>query len=287
VASLQIYLEKNNVPYEVFRTERDSLPVIDNQNDFVVDVGFVYDKDKNLFDHHQNSFDKRHIHNILYASFGIVWDKFGKDICGDETIASEIEKKMVVAIDAGDNGVVTASKIYDDVPVLTWDIFVRTFYPEIGDEREEKYLEGFLKAVSYAKELLLGSIKREKGLLEKKLELENDLKNENNFKVINNKKILFLDKVFNWKLSLSLIPYPNDIDFIVSNRPDGQIQAVAVRKSSNTLESKILPPENWRGKRQDELVQASGVPDLHFCHKGGFLFTGNTKESIIKALGLF
>ena len=42
---------------------------------------------------------------IEYACFGLVWQKFGQEICEGEEIADMLDKKLVSPIDAGDNGV--------------------------------------------------------------------------------------------------------------------------------------------------------------------------------------
>jgi uncharacterized UPF0160 family protein len=46
--------------------------------DFVVDVGDVNDTEKNRFDHHQEGGAGKREDGTPYASFGLVWKKFGK-----------------------------------------------------------------------------------------------------------------------------------------------------------------------------------------------------------------
>lgn len=41
-------------------------------------------------------------------------------------------------------------------------------------------------------------------------------------------------------------------------------------------------PENWRGLRDKELQDVSGIKDAIFCHRGGFVAIAKTKESAIE-----
>ena len=43
-------------------------------------------------------------------------------------------------------------------------------------------------------------------------------------------------------------------------------------------------PEEWAGKSNNELEEASGIKDLLFCHIGRFIITTKTKEAAIQAV---
>jgi uncharacterized UPF0160 family protein len=74
-----------------------------------------------------------------------------------------------------------------------------------------------------------------------------------------------------------------EIEFVVtpSERGGFSAQGVPIDRDSNEL--KIAFPENWRGKRDEELKEISGIETLHFCHNSGFLIAANTLEDAIKA----
>ena len=56
----------------------------------------------------------------------------------------------------------------------------------------------------------------------------------------------------------------------------------AIRKSSETMESRKSFPENWRGIFDiEELRKVSEISDIIFCHKGGFLAETVSKEGAI------
>ena len=90
-ATLSLFLEKNNMEFEIIRTRDES---IINSADYVFDVGGIYDKEKNRFDHHQIGGAGKHNDGIEYASFGLVWDKFGNEVCNSEKIAQKINLKL-------------------------------------------------------------------------------------------------------------------------------------------------------------------------------------------------
>ena len=46
---------------------------VENKNAFIYDIGF------GEFDHHQKEFDLRHDSGVKYASFGLLFKKYGMD----------------------------------------------------------------------------------------------------------------------------------------------------------------------------------------------------------------
>ncbi len=49
--------------------------------DIVIDVGGEYDPDTGRFDHHQRGGAGQRENAIPYSSFGLVWQKYGLEIC--------------------------------------------------------------------------------------------------------------------------------------------------------------------------------------------------------------
>jgi uncharacterized UPF0160 family protein len=83
--------------------------------DIIVDVGYVYDPDNLIFDHHQRSFSIKRESGIPYASFGLVWEKYGKSLCASSEAAEYIDSVIVQAIDADDNGIEIVETIVDGI----------------------------------------------------------------------------------------------------------------------------------------------------------------------------
>lgn len=109
--------------FEIIRT-RDPEIISKAQEDpekFVVDVGHVYDHNKNCYDHHQTSFNdgfgEHYNHITPLSSCGLVFRHYGKQLinnigtpeqnkCIDlDYVLDYIYKNFILPIDAHDNGV--------------------------------------------------------------------------------------------------------------------------------------------------------------------------------------
>src|SRR3989338_5804368 len=93
-AALSLLLEKAGEAYEITRTRT---PEIIDDADYVFDVGGIYDEKNNKFDHHQTGgAGKRESISsgpeIEYSSFGLVWKKFGLELCGEKKSADLVDK---------------------------------------------------------------------------------------------------------------------------------------------------------------------------------------------------
>ncbi|NRA24617.1 MAG: MYG1 family protein, partial [Oleispira sp.] len=77
--------------------------------DIVLDVGGEYDPEAGRFDHHQRGGAGERENGIPYSSFGLIWQKYGLEICGDnQDIANSVDSGLVSTIDAVDCGHVEA-----------------------------------------------------------------------------------------------------------------------------------------------------------------------------------
>ena len=119
-ATLCLLLEKNGEGFEIIRTREEA---IIKTGDYIFDVGGIYDADKNLFDHHQPAGAGRRKDGIKYSSFGLVWKKFGAELCGSQKVADFIDKKLVAPIDAFDTGFDIVESKYDLAPYLIQHVF--------------------------------------------------------------------------------------------------------------------------------------------------------------------
>lgn len=79
----------------------------------VYDVGGAFDPAKGLFDHHQQGSPKRE-DGTDYSSFGLVWDRFGREWLAAHGVSAEdadavwlrIDRQIASPIDAADTGAV-------------------------------------------------------------------------------------------------------------------------------------------------------------------------------------
>lgn len=267
VATLSIFLNK---PFEVVRTRN---PLIIKDADFVVDVGGEYDEEKNRFDHHQKGGAGERANGIPYASFGLVWKKYGVLVCGSEEIAEMIEKKIVEPTDAEDNGIVITKPIFEEVYPYSYFRAIYALNPtwkEKGKNRDEL----FMKAVELSKEILLREIEIAHHFIEGGLFVEKA------YETAEDKRLIILDNEYSWKDILNKRKEP--IFVVAPNFEEGQWRIVAVRDNSHSFENRKNLPESWGGKNDVELARETGVSDAVFCHRNLFIASSWSKDGAIK-----
>lgn len=269
VATLSLMLEEKH-DVKVVRS-RD--PEIINGADYVVDVGGIYDEEKKRFDHHQIGGGGVRDNKIPYASFGLVWKKYGPELAGDLEASLKIEQKLATPIDAYDNGITLCNPVFPDLEYYTIDDLVAAF--RVTWKENEKELDTrFEFLVGIAKQLIIREIKKIKDKKEaEKFVLEAYAKNIN-------KTLLNLDKYYPYKACIDSMP-----DILLVTYPDavGENWCLeAANVPDKKFVSKILLPESWAGKRDQELEIATGVSGAVFCHKDRFFAVAKTREGIVK-----
>lgn len=216
--------------------------------------GIAYDIGFGEYDHHQANKRVRE-NGIPYASFGLLWEKFGSSLVGEEE-ALRFDEEFVQPLDLADN----TGKEY----ILSQLIADRnTTWKDTDVDNEKRFFE----AVDFAKEILkyrLSQILSEK---EAYLIVTKWAKNMKD-------KILYLEYPLPWKqavkeLECLFVIYP-------SNRGGYNVQAVPMGEDKGEL--RLAFPKNWRGKNAEELQNITGIKELTFCHASGFLCAVETKE---------
>lgn len=242
---------------------------IDNA-DIVVDVGLEYEPSRFRFDHHQPDGAGKRINGIPYASFGLVWKEFGEKLSGGKDEASIIEQKLVMPIDAHDNGVDVSTLNFDDVREYNIGDFLVSFVTNGESMQELDHI--FSKVTVIAKELLQREIIKAKKRAIEWLEVK-DIYDKSE-----NKKIIVLPKYLSWKKIL----VPTESEFVISIRPDGKWQVTAVPKEFRGFELKRPFPQVWAGLSGEDLAKVTGVSDAFFCHKNRFLVVASSKDGAVE-----
>jgi len=274
VATLRLALGKKEI--EVIRTREEEWF---KKGDYVLDVGFIYDSESNRFDHHQQGGAGERENGIPYASFGLIWQKFGKKLCGSQEAADLIDKKLVSYIDATDNGMDIVEQKFSDTPVYSITEILSLFRPAWVKEEKDKDQE-FLSAVDWAQKIL-------------SLEIESadytlgiDKSVEERYKQSEDKQLIVFSgegESFNWEVPASkLSEYPEPLYFIMFKKKPEEWQVIAVRKNKKAFDLRKSLPEKWGGLSGKELEEVTGVPGALFCHRGKFMCVANSKEAAIK-----
>lgn len=247
------------------------------EGDFVVDVGNVYEQEQNRFDHHQLGGAGKRENGVPYSSFGLVWKKFGSEVCGTQEVASRIDQKFVQAVDAGDNGMDTFKPIMTDLfPALIQGVVnqYRLTWKETGE-----WDERFMDCVGWAKGFLERMIKITQDIVEGELIVREALAQAVD------KRLIVIDEKYDLGrelVSSVLVDIPEVIYAVLYRHDHKNWQLVAIAKNRGTYELRKALPEAWRAKINGELESASGVDGATFCHRNGFMCTANTRESILK-----
>ena len=231
--------------------------------------GIVFDIGRGRYDHHQK--DSRIRENgIPYAAFGLLWEKLGPEILGEE-LAQKFDESFVQPLDNNDN---TGEK--NELATLIGN-FNPTWDAQGGND------EAFFQAVSVAGMILENKFERYLGneRADKRVE---EILEEHQKAILSGEKskeearILILPEFVPCQKRLS----ETEIAFVIfpSNRGGYCIQP---QKKEYSLNYKCSFPVEWLGLENEELVAATGLPSAGFCHKGGFLMTTGTLEDAVKA----
>lgn len=267
-----LFLALPGVSLKVVRT-RD--PETIASADHVVDVGGVYDPAVRRFDHHQGTAGSRD-DGVPYSSFGLVWKQYGESVCGSSRIAHAIDRKLVVSIDAADNGVETYAAIGDHLRPYTIHNVVDIFRPTWKEAHDPlSYDRGFMEAVALAKKII------EREIVFERDTQECEDKVEEAYRESDDKRIVVLDGAYPWEEILADKKEPL---FVVSPDASGtnwKVKAVRNDPRSSFANRKDLP-ESWAGKRDAELSAVTGVPDAVFCHMKRFIAVAGSKEGAVR-----
>lgn len=245
--------------------------------DYVVDVGAVYDNEKNRFDHHQQGGAGARMNGVPYASFGLVWKHFGEKITKSKEIAEIIDRDLVQYIDAMDNGVGELKPIMGTVIPFTIGMMIMDMNP-VGNINQSKSNEAFERSKLIAERVLKNKINiiRE--------ELSTRIIIQKIYDSTLDKRLILLESKYPWSDVLKKYPEPL---FVVGPREvneEGRLdwEVVCVRDNPNSFINRRDLPESWAGKRDKELSDVTGVPDAVFCHNKRFMAVARSKEGALK-----
>ena len=268
-AVISKYLENQGEPFEIIRTRDEKIMA---EGDYVFDVGGISDQAANRFDHHMPGGAGKHDNGIEYASFGLVWKKFGVEVAGNPDIAKVVEERLVSPIDAGDNAISLVDFKSKIKPYFIQSAF-SSFYPSWKNLTMEALYQGFLECVAIAKKILDNEI----NLARDVVEVRNII--QKIYETSPDKRILVLDQKYPYE---EITPNFPELMFVIYPRADGQWGVKAERKELTSFESKKNFPESWAGLRDEELQKVSGVSEATFCHRALFMAVANSQEGAIK-----
>lgn len=252
-------------PFTLVRTRDMSLI---EKSDIVIDVGGQYDADAGRFDHHQRGGAGERENGIPYSSFGLIWQKYGLEIChGDPDLADAVDAGLVSNIDAIDCGHV------EGVPQgISLSQTLSMFNPTW--QEEDDFDACFDEAVEFAMRLLERFIASAKGGISARSIVARAIEDAQDPRVI------VLKKYTPWKKTVHALS--EDALYMVYPSQTGawRIQTVPIEPGS--FENRKPLPREWAGLADDDLKAVTGIDDAMFCHNGLFIAGAESFEGTMK-----
>jgi len=236
--------------------------------DIVLDVGGEYDPEAGRFDHHQRGGAGERENGIPYSSFGLIWKKYGLEICqGNQDVANAVDAGLVSTIDAIDCGHVEGVS-----KGISLSQTISMFNPTW--QEESHFDECFDQAVDFASRVLSRFIASANGGISAKAIVAKAIENAVDPRVI------VLEKYTPWKRTVHALSDQALYMIFPSQTGQWRIQTVPVEPGS--FEDRKSLPKQWAGLSNKALVDVTGIDDAMFCHNGLFIAGAESFESAMK-----
>ncbi|KAI8978929.1 metal-dependent protein hydrolase [Pilobolus umbonatus] len=272
--------------------------------DVVVDVGGIYDPATHKYDHHQRgfvaTFDDKHTTKL--SSAGLVYKHFGKEVIMNllkkNTVDDEVQilyqktyDGFIESLDANDNGISAypsgLAPLFKESP---------TSLPNRVAKKNPSWNESFSDAETDARFIeaseMAGSeladyvCSLQKSWLPARSIVVEAI--DRSTEVHPSGRVIAIERSCPWKehlldiekergltgdKSILYVLYPES-----SSEGNWRIQCVPLRDQG--FENRKSLPEAWRGFRDNELSQISGVDGCIFVHAGGFIGGNKSRHGV-------
>ncbi|KAH9876195.1 hypothetical protein J1614_004074 [Plenodomus biglobosus] len=275
----------------------------------VVDVGGEYDDSSKRYDHHQRGFETVFPgHNTKLSSAGLVYMHFGKDIITSVTglqgqdrdiLYEKIYTDFIEAFDANDNGVnVFAPKDLENAGltkkfedrgfniasvVNRYNYGLRSATSDEAKTPEAKQAEEdmrFLKASQFVGEqFLIELTDRANSWLPARHQVKQAY--DARLQYDPQGRILVLSEGMPWADHLYTLEKESQLPpgvaphvlyvLFPEDKPEGKWRIRAVSKENSGFENRKDLPDAWKGVRDEQLDQVSGIQGCVFVHAAGFI----------------
>lgn len=288
----------------------------------VVDVGGEYDAKRNLYDHHQRSFETTFPERATkLSSAGLVYMHFGKAIIAQrlgvpedseqiKLIWEKIYDSFIEALDAHDNGI----SAYDPTAIaaagiekkfsdggFTLGAMVGRLNPNWNDVRpsdpveaqaweDSKFLvasqrmgEEFLRSLDYYTSSWLPA----RDIVHKAYAKRFEYDARGSILVFDGQSVPWKDHLYTLEDAEENQSAPKVLYVLYPDKPepDAKWRIQCVPDSSDSFQSRKPLPEAWRGFRDEELSGITGIPGGVFVHAAGFI-GGNKSFEGAKAMAV-
>ena len=240
--------------------------------DIVVDVGGEYDPDSDRFDHHQRGGAGERENGIPYSSFGLIWQKYGAEICGgDQDLANGVDSGLVSNIDAIDCGHVEGV-----IKGITLSQTIGMFNPTWQEDTH--FDAAFDEAVEFAARVLTRFIAAASGGINAKAVVAKAIENAEDPRVI------VLEQYTPWKKTVFNLS--EEALYVVYPSQTGEWRIQTVPAELGSFEDRKSLPKAWSGLSGEALQEVTGIDDAMFCHNGLFIAGAESFASTMKMAAL-
>lgn len=273
-AILQEVLSRQGKRWKIIRS-RDV--EVQKASDIMFDTGNEYDIEGKIYDHHQVGRAGARENGVLYASAGLIWKHYGRELCSSDDMWNFVDRALIQELDAVDNGQNYIGNLpFSDSGYTSLVIHIANFSPiESEGVTPDMYLSQFEKAATFARGILSRMLSNREALEIAFHEVKKVYEHSDN------KEVLVFEKNYDRPVWKRIAEFPEPIYAVYPNMKGTGWKVEAIPVTPILMESRKLLPESWRGLNGEDLQKATGISDADFCHPSGFLMGVVSKESAL------
>jgi len=257
---------KSLFPYSKLIRTRDLALIA--KADIVVDVGSEYDAETDRFDHHQRGGAGERENGIPYSSFGLIWQKYGVEICqGNQDLANAVDTSLVSEIDAVDCG-----HVKGPAESISLSQTIGMFNPTWQEDGNVDTC--FDEAVEFAARVLTRFIASANGGISAKALVAKAIEKAEDPRVI------VLEQYTPWKKTVHALA--EEALYVVYPSQTGQWRIQTVPVELGSFDDRKPLPKQWAGLSDKDLQEVTDIDDAMFCHNGRFIAGAESFESTMK-----
>ena len=276
--------------------------------DIVIDVGGVYDHAKLRYDHHQRDYDERFDTGkkgstdgrcTKLSASGLVYRHYGKELIQTyypslseqnvDLAYTKIYNSLLEALDAIDTGVEMAENtLYSDATGLSrrvarlnprWNEVNDAGDTPNDDERFEMAStlcgQDFLSVMTAVVESDIPA----REFVEKALLARHETDPSGEIITLESGGLPWRNHLYDLEQEHAVHPL---VKFVLYTDQGGMWRVQAVTVEGKAFENRLSLPEAWRGVRDADLAELSGILGAKFCHAAGFIGGAETYEGALE-----
>ena len=278
VACAILCLLYSNMSVQILRTRDEKLLT---QCDICVDIG------GGKYDHHQKGFNKARKNGVKYASAGLVWNSYGRELLSSvmkkyfseekssivDALFKSFDDSFIIPVDYEDNGVAVETHHFSFI-----SSFLPLWFNNTQNDFNNKFHKALMTTISILEELIKSSIGKE---ITKEILFSRYKSEDYYFDGI----LEIPSQTIDWLETTIEINSSNNnrkINFVIFPYPAGGWAAQCVPPSLSEKFAQRIPfPSEWAGQT-DKLPEISKVEGANFCHNGCFFIRATSKEAVVK-----